>query len=195
MTPGTRGRLTCSRFSLVPDDANRSTRPTPAAGSSSTDGAAAPVTGPGIGSTVTNILQRLWGQSGAAASAPTSPAGEVPPALPRTQSGNSTADPSRPAASGPQAELSPPTPSHQGAQPNPTSHNYIPGSFVNMRTMSSSNTSGTQSSQSRSASHTPTSRPRSPQPGVDHVESSRAIPNDYRERHRQREEREKDQPV
>jgi hypothetical protein len=111
---------TLSRFSLVPDESNQ-TRPNPTqtpaeqtTGTSPAPRTDSPVTGP---SGITNILHRLWGQSGSP-SQPSSPTTENPPQTPPTgQAGSSSTRDHEPTATPPpgstaesdQAFYTPPT--------------------------------------------------------------------------------------
>jgi hypothetical protein len=96
---------TLSRFSLVPDESNQA-RPNPTqtpaertTGTSPAPRTDSPVTGP---SGITNILHRLWGQSGSP-SQPSSPTTENPPQTPPIggQSGSSSTRNHEPTATPP----------------------------------------------------------------------------------------------
>jgi hypothetical protein len=211
--------LITSRFSLVPDETNRDTASAaaPPAGDSEASTQPAPAS-TGVGSTVTNILQRLWGQSGASGSSnPATPVGENPPAAPMPDSSTvpstlaTNASASSSAAAGNTVDAEPSIPSRSSntpvlyppsSGPSPQMINqHIPGSFLSARSGSTPQLSRSHSPvrispPAPAGSTTRSGHSEQDQSEIDHVQPSQAIPDDYRARHRQREEASKnDHPV
>jgi E3 ubiquitin-protein ligase RNF115/126 len=163
-----RGSCPISRFSLVPDDANRqpsaSNQPGPSTGSPDAAQAGTPAAGR---SPITDILQRLWGTSGSA-SQTASPTSENPP--PTTN--QPQAGPSQPQRIY-DPPSSPPPGTARGGREESEEIFYTPPSGPPPGATTEDRSSG-QAEQSQE-----------PTPAQERLPT--AIPDDYRERHRQRE--------
>ena len=180
-----RGDLTrCSRFSLVPDPANgpaQSTRPPNTSPNPSGN------TGSQGESMVTGMLRRLFGPSGTD-STPTSPTGADAP--------NNTASPSSTTATAGPGSSFRPSSSRQpsgppGPTPNPNPQGVPYGSSPYRplnRDSIASNASGAYHSAAPPTDRASERRPaEAPRERVPTDELNRAIPEEYRARHRQRE--------
>lgn len=172
-----------SRFSLVPAEGNETPQPrqAPSSGTSpSQAGQSESTQGQnGIGSTVTNILQRLWGQGGSVSnpqSPSTTPSNPMSPASERPPTGAFGMGTSR---VGVTPTFSPPPGPPPGRTHSETQ--YFPPSGPPP--------SQTQPNEQQSSTPLPQASGQSTQ--VERFPS--AIPADYRERHRRREQEQQDQ--
>ncbi|WWC63333.1 uncharacterized protein I303_105933 [Kwoniella dejecticola CBS 10117] len=161
------GSCPVCRFSLVPEGEDRSRRSNAPASEPGAPPGAEANSQEGGQSTMTSILNRLFGQAGGTTSNPTSPTGEQPVHTPFGVAGEAAAR----------------SPSSSAAQQPPTTGQAsIPGSMPN----TSQPTSHSAGAERQNASDDPPSPtlPASGQPSI-----STAIPEEYRARHRERERR------
>jgi hypothetical protein len=189
------GLMPRSRFSLVPDEANNP-RPAPPQPPASDNTPAADDTqtsqnAPGVLGPISNILQRLWGQSGA-----------VPPSAAAADPGNTRAsEPSSPQVESPETQTQrvydPPTgppPTRDPPSPRLPAHESAT-SLAHDSQEVQSRTYDPPSGPPPMRRQFPTSPPSlAPEVSTPTAETHpNSIPDDYRARHRQREQEQREQ--